>query len=337
MVVPRMSDQRRRGLLRLVILLGSLVGLVILGFSALGGGSSGSHTSSTAASGRSAPARLTATVKPLRMPVALHGDAVMTRPTGLLVVGGELADGTSTDHVYSFDPLSGRIDDYGTLAQPLHDAAAAMVRGRPLVFGGGNTATLDMVQALSPSSTATQVGHLPTGLSDLAAVPLAGAAYVIGGFNGQNPDASVLQTVNGAAFERVARLPTPVRYAATATIGDKIYTFGGELADGTETNEIQEYDLGTEKAVIAGHLPDPLSHAAAVEIGGAIYLLGGRIRGAASDKILRFDPGKNVMSPAGRLPEGVYDGAAGTFQGRGYLLGGLGSSGSSLNTVIELR
>src|SRR5690242_17334398 len=107
MVVPRMSDQRRRGLLRLVILLGSLVGLLILGFSALGGGSSGSHTSTTAG-GRTAPARLTASVKPIRMPVALHGDAVMARPTGLLVVGGELPSGTSTDHVYSFDPLSGR-------------------------------------------------------------------------------------------------------------------------------------------------------------------------------------------------------------------------------------
>ena len=341
MVVARMSAQRRRGLLRLAILLGSLLGLLILGRSALGGGSGGSGTSTTAGGGRTAPTRLIGSVKPIRLPVALHGDAVMARPTGLLVVGGELRDGTSTDHVYSFDPLSGRIDDYGTLAAPLHDAAAAMVRGRPLVFGGGNTTELDLVQALSQRATATQVGHLPTGLSDLAAVPLAGAGYVVGGFNGQRPDASVLQTVNGAAFERVARLPTPVRYAATTTVGDKIYAFGGELADGSETDEIQEYDLGTEKAVIAGHLPDPLSHAAAINIGGAIYLLGGRVRGSASDKILRFNPGRGSeagrMVPAGRLPEAVYDGAAGTFQGRGYLFGGIGSSGTSLDTVIELR
>jgi hypothetical protein len=346
MVATRMSSQRRRGLIRLAILLGSLAGLLILGVSALGGGTSSSSSSSTANGGHKPPARLTASVKPIRMPVALHGNAVAVTHGGLLVVGGELPSGTSTDNVYSFDPASGRIDQYGTLLQPLHDAAAAMVRGRTLVFGGGNTTELDLVQALPPLNgaitvKATQVGHLPAALSDLSAVPLANAGFVVGGFNGQHPDASVLQTIDGTSFTRVARLPTQIRYGATTTIGDKIYVFGGELADGSETDQIQEYDLATEKAVIAGHLPYPLSHAAAVTLGGEVYLLGGRVRGSASDKILRFDPGHGAaagtMVPAGRLPQGVYDGAAGTFGDHAYLIGGIGSSGSSLNTVIDLK
>ncbi len=336
MVGCRMSAQRRRGLVRLAILVGSLVGLAVLGVSVFLGSSGGERTGTGAGGGPVPPARLTARVAG-RLPTALHGDVTAAVPNGVLVIGGELPSATSTDRVYRFDPVSSRTVPDGTLLQPLHDAAATTVRGRTLVFGGGNTSTLDLVQELMPSGTATQVGRLPASLSDLAAVPLADAAYIIGGFDGQTPNASVLQTVNGAGFTRVARLPTPIRYAATATLGDKIYTFGGELADGSETDEIQEYDLGTERAVIAGHLPDPVSHAAAVDIQGAIYVLGGRVAGAATDRILRFDPSGNEAVRAGRLSQPVYDGAAAVYGGRGYLIGGIGRSGSALDTVISLR
>jgi hypothetical protein len=332
-----MSAHRRRGLVRLAILMGSLLGLVILGVSAFSGESGGARTGTSARPGQAPPHRLNASLERARLPVALHGDAAVPVANGVLVIGGESSGGTSTDRVYRFDPAGARIAPHGTLAQPLHDAAAAEVGGHTLVFGGGNTSTLDLVQALSPSGTATPVGRLPAALSDLAAVRLAGAAYVVGGFDGQAPDASVLQTLNGAAFTRVARLPTPVRYAATATTGDKIYTFGGELADGNETDEIQEYDVGTERAVVAGHLPNPVSHAAAVDLGGSIYVLGGRIGGAATDGILRFDPSRNGVARAGRLPHPVYDGAAAVYGGRGYLIGGLGRGGTALDSVIALH
>ena len=167
------------------------------------------------------------------------------------------------------------------------------------------------MQVLRPGATAQTVGQLPDAVSDISAIHLAGAAYVLGGFDGQHPSASVLQTTTGRSFTRVARLPTPVRYTAAATTGDKIYAFGGELGDGSDTSEIQEYDLATERAVVAGHLPDPVAHASAVSIDGTIYLLGGRVNGQASDQILRFDPARNVAVPAGHLPQPVFDGAAG--------------------------
>src|SRR5262249_55212244 len=110
-----------------------------------------------------------------------------------------------------------------------------------------------------------------------------------------------------------------------------------ELADGSETDEIQEYDIGTERAVVAGHLPQALSHASAVTLDGAIYLLGGRVNGSASDRIWRFDPARGAVARAGRLPQPTFDGAAGLFQGRAYLIGGVGSGDQSLSSVIELR
>ena len=335
----RMSTERRRGLVRLGILLVSIGALIVVGLNAIsgssGGGQSESGQTASARSLRSGPARLVASNR-ARMPVAIHGEAVAPSSGALLVIGGEDSGGSS-DRVYRLDPATGRSSPEGSLVQPLHDAAAVTLGSGTLVFGGGNTSTLDLVQALTPGAAAQAVGHLPDAVSDISAVHLAGAAYVLGGFDGQQPSASVLQTTSGRSFTRVARLPTPVRYAAAATTGDKIYLFGGELADGSDTSEIQEYDLATERAVVAGHLPDAVSHASAVTLDGTIYVLGGRVGGAASDRILRFDPARNVALPAGRLPQPVFDGAAGTLGGRGYLLGGLGASGAPLSSVIELR
>ncbi len=334
-----MSSERRRGLVRLGILLCSIAALAVVGLNAIsgsGGGQSGSGQSASARSVRQGPARLTATSSRDRLPTAIHGETVAPVSGGLLVIGGEDSGG-STDRVYRLDPASGHATPDGSLAQPLHDAAAVTLANGTLVFGGGNTSTLDLAQALTPGGTAQVVGHLPDAVSDISAVRLGDAAYVLGGYDGRQPSASVLQTTNGRSFTRVARLPTPVRYGAAATVGDKVYVFGGELGDGSETSEIQEYDLGTERAVVAGHLPDALSHASAVNLDGTIYLLGGRINGAASGRILRFDPARNVVVPAGHLPQPVFDGAAGTVSGRAYLLGGLGASETPLDSVIELR
>ena len=335
-----MSSARRRGLVRLGILLGSVAALVVLVLKVTSG-SSGSDAGETgtarATSGASAPATLRASTSRIRLPVALHGDAAATTADGLLVIGGEDSAGSSRDSVYRLDPATGRAASYGSLTQPLHDAAATTINGRTLVFGGGNTSTLDQVQALTPGGTATPVGRLPAALSDLSAVPVGGSAYVLGGFDGQAPSGSVLQTTSGRAFTRVARLPTPVRYTAATVLNDRIYAFGGELADGSDTSEIQEYDVATERTVVAGHLSDPVSHASAVTLDGAIYLLGGRVNGHASDQILRFDPTRNVAVPAGHLPQAVFDGAAATFGRQAYLLGGLGPTDTALDSVFALR
>jgi Kelch motif protein len=330
---------RRRGLIRLAILLGSIAGLAILGWSVARGGGGGSSGSTVPASGPP-PNRLTARELQTRLPVALHGLAAARVVNGLLLVGGADSSDRSVDTVYRFDPKGpsgGAITTYGRLSGPLHDAAAATLDRETLVFGGGDTSTLDTVQVLTPGGVGAPVGRLPDQLSDLSALTIGQAAYVIGGYDGRSPSAAVYQTTNGRAFTRVARLPTPVRYAAVAATQDKIYVFGGELGDGRDTNLIQEYDIATERAVVAGHLAEPVAHASAVSLEGGIYVLGGRRSGVASSRILRFDPARNAALPAGRLPEPVFDGAARTFGDDAYLFGGLGAGGSALASVIRLR
>ena len=333
-----MSRARRRGLLRLALLVASVIVLVVA-ISRLGG-SGGSKTGSASAgraAGGAPTARLRATISAVRLPRPLHGETVAPTADGLLMIGGADRSDASTRQVLLLDSRTGRTSPAGTLIQPMHDSAAVTLSQRTMVFGGGASTTLDTVQELTPGAVARQIGRLPDPVSDLSAVEAGGAAYLVGGYDGQTPVASVLRTTDGRGFTRVGRLPTSVRYTTVAAIGDRIYAFGGELAGGADTDAIQEYEISSARTLTAGHLPDPLSHASSVVLNGSIYLLGGRRNGAASDRILRFDPSGNIAVRAGRLPAPVFDAAAGTVSGVGYLVGGIGAAGTSLDSIIVVH
>jgi hypothetical protein len=252
------------------------------------------------------------------------------------VIGGADRADVSTDTVLALDPRTGKVSSGGTLVHAMHDAAAAAIGGRTLVFGGGAATGFDTVQELVPGGAAHQIGRLPVAASDLSAVSSGGAAYVLGGYDGQGAVASVFRTTDGRSFTRVAQLPTPVRYTAAAAIGNRVYAFGGELSTGANTPQIQEYDTGTGRTSVIGHLPQGVDHASALVLNGIIYLVGGRRNGAASDRILRFDPSRNTVVPAGRLPSPVFDAASGTIAGVGYLAGGIGAQGTSVDSVVAL-
>lgn len=325
--------------MRLGVLVAVVVGLVVI-VSALSS-SGGSHPSSKSAA-RSEPAagppsRLHATVSAARLPTPLHGATATAAGDRLLVVGGANRQEVSTDQVLALSPGAASATRYATLVQPLHDAAAVGLGGETLVFGGGASTSFDTVQRLSPGGRAEQIGHLPDAASDLSAVDVGGAVYVVGGYDGTRPLASVLRTTDGTSFTRVASLPTPVRYTALAAAGGRLYAFGGELASGGDTDEIQSYDLATNRASVVGRLPQGVDHAAAISLNGGVYLVGGRSNGAATNRILRFDPARNSMVPAGHLPTPLYDAAAAVVSGVGYLAGGIGGQGTSVDSIVTLR
>jgi Kelch motif len=333
-----MSGARKRGLVRLAVLVIVVAWLVVLIAKGLVSGGSNSKPRSKQAGAAGPPTRLKATRSALRLPRPLHGAAGAPSAGGLLVIGGADRSDVSTDQVIMIDPAGHLVRPRGALIAPAHDAAAVTLGGRTLVFGGGASTTLDTVQRLVPSGRAAEVGHLPATASDLSAAATGGVAYVAGGYDGSTPLSSILRIEGGGGrLNRVGTLPTAVRYSALASIGGRIYAFGGELADGSDTNEIQEYDPATHRASIVGRLRQPVSHASALVLGGAIFMLGGRRNGAASAQILRFDPSHGGAVRAGRLPAPVFDAAAGVVGGVGYLAGGIGAAGTSVDSVIAVH
>jgi hypothetical protein len=330
-----MSRARRNGLLRLaglVVIVGCLLVVAIKSFSS--GGSSG-PSKTTRVAGK-APVRLAARTSPMHLPQPLHGATAAAGGGGVLVIGGADRGDVSTDQVLLLDPRSGRVRPDGKLGAPLHDAAAASVGGHTLVFGGGAATSFDTAQQLVPGGVARPIGHLPRGASDLSAVSSAGGVYVLGGFDGTRPLSSVLRTADGRSFTAVGDLPTAIRYTAAVALGARIYAFGGELANGADTDLIQEFDTATRRASIVGHLPGTVAHASALVLDGMIYLAGGRRNGTASDRIVRFDPATGRVRSAGSLPAPVFDAASTTVAGTGYIVGGIGGAGTSVASVMTL-
>ena len=297
------------------------------------GGRTGAGADATAA--RAKP-RLVA--KKLRAPLPAPVSSEVVVPDGgrLLVLGGLDGASQSVSGVFSLDPQTGGLTPAGTLAQPLHDAAAASLGGRVLVLGGGASASTNGVEAFSSAGAGRIIGHLPAPRSDLAAATVGGRIYLIGGYDGQSPSAAILQTSDGRSFSTVTRLPVPVRYPAVASSGHTIYVFGGETTGGRPTDAIQAIELASGRATVVGHLPTPLDHAAAIAIAGRIYVLGGTGASGPSDRMLWFDPSQDRTSIAGRLPTPVTNAAAATLGGTGYLVGGVGRNGSPLTSVISI-
>jgi Kelch motif len=304
--------------------------------SAASGAAPGPATTGASPTAPAASTRLLVTLETHRLPAPVQGEAAVATGGPVLAIGGLDSADTSTDRVVALDPSSGASATQGQLAEPLHDASAAELGGRVLVFGGGSASELDTVEELSPP-TARIVAHLPGTRSDLSAIAVGSTAYLLGGYDGVAPTPVVLGTGDGAHFTTAARLPVAFRYAAVGAIGSRIYTFGGSTANGGDSSAIQLLDTASGRASVVGHLPRAISHASAVVLGGRIYVLGGRAEGTALRQIVSFDPATGHARSAGELPMAVTNAAAATAGGKGFLIGGLGSTGQTLDSVVELR
>ncbi len=294
-----------------------------------------------------APLALQVTPAAYQLPAGISREVVLPQGRDLLIAGGLTPQATSTDAVTRLDPATGQTSQAGRLASATHDAAGAMIGGRPLVFGGGEQASVAAVQAIAPGGVAMVTGQLPRPRSDLSAVTTGGTAYLLGGYDGAAYDATVLATTDGQRFAAVARLPVPVRYAAVGVLGGEIWVFGGQTPAGI-SSVIQRVNPATGKTAVVGHLPRPMTGGSAFTLGGALYVAGGQVgpAGAAtaspsaplatSRAVLGFDPGRRTVTIEGTLPVPVANAGVALLGRTAYLIGG-NDGQRAVPTVTRLR
>jgi hypothetical protein len=224
------------------------------------------------------------------------------------------------------------IHTFGDSASASHRPATARVPGKIVAVAARRTLPLSVRRQLA--------GPRPAGV---ASVRTSEATYLLGGTRRgvgghEVPVASVLRRVRGGRASRVAKLPVAVTNAAGAAVGDRTYALGGRLANGRPTDLIQEYDVATERSVIAGRLPQPVTDAAALSLDDFVYLLGGVANGSPTREIVRFDPWRETTALAGNLPVPASGGiAAAARLRRGYLVGAKVPGARALNFEITLR
>ncbi len=327
------------------------LGAVALLVAACGGGGGGDSTSKRAPStnapattASSTPATTAAggvriTAAPWKLPSPSSREVVLTDGKQLFVLGGLDASKQTTGSVVSVDPSNGASQTLGTLAQPVHDAAGAVVNGAYVVIAGGTGEEGSAsVQSFQPGSSGKIVGRVPGPLSDHASVTIDGKVFVLGGYDGHQISPNVLVSDDGTNYRILGALAEPVRYPAVAASGAAIYVFGGvATASGADTRSIQKVDPASGKVSVVGQLPSPLSHASAVELRGRIYVLGGFVANQVTGQVLQFDPQTATVAQAGALPAPVTDGAATTVGDTAYFVGGQGTDRALVDTVAELN
>jgi N-acetylneuraminic acid mutarotase len=267
------------------------------------------------------PIRLEGIQAPWLLPAPISRSVALADGSSVLIIGGLDANQASSSGVFRLDPQSGALSQLGSLVSPAHDAAGAMIDGRPFLFGGGAQASIDAVQSVAPTGQATIVGHLPQPRSDLGAVKIGATVYLIGGYTGSVATRDVLATTDGIHFRVAAQLATGVRYPAVSAIGNVIYVFGGEWAN-SASDTVQAINVGTGKVRVVGRLPQPRTQASAFALGNTVFVAGGRTPSGLSSEILRFDPAHITFSRAGSLPAAVADAAVATVGRSAFLIGG---------------
>ncbi|MBO0713304.1 MAG: PQQ-binding-like beta-propeller repeat protein [Acidimicrobiales bacterium] len=280
---------------------------------------------------------------PWQLSAPLSREVVAPNPSGgLEVVGGLEPNGTSGSGVFSISVPGGAASALRGLSLGLHDAAGARLGDRLLVFGGGDPVPSDLTQSLSlstPSSPPTSLGHLPQPRADASAVTVGSTVYVVGGFTGSAPAASVLATSDGVSFRPVATLPVPVRYAAVAALSGKIYVFGGLAVTGQDAgqpvNVVQVIDPRSGKVTLGPSLPTALAGAAAGVVGGTLYVAGGdtTANGPPSSAIWALDPSSGRLLRAGNLPAAVANAGVAVVGSRLWLVGGEAAGGTPVADV----
>jgi hypothetical protein len=340
---------------RLILLAGgACLGLVAACSAGPGPAASAPHPRATApgrspvpARSASAPLAVQITPAAYQLPSGISREVVLASGGNLLIIGGLNQRSVTTRTVTRLNPVTGRSVPAGRLAAASHDAAGAVLGGRPYLFGGGVVTSLATVQrlALTPPprpklrgrGTASVAGQLPVPRSDLSAVTLGGTAYLIGGYDGAAYAAAVLATSDGTAFRTVARLPVPVRYAAVAGTGRQIYVFGGQTPAGP-SRVIQKINAGTGRAAIVGRLPAPVTGATAFTLGGRIFIAGGQTGTSQvpAKTVLAYDPARHSAAPVGTLPVPVSNAASAVIDGTAFVVGG--SDGNrQVPMVAQLR
>lgn len=283
----------------------------------------------------SVPPRLTAETTRSQLPVPVSRAVVLTDNGSILIAGGVDQTGESTSGVFRLAAGSSKVSRSGTLSDPTHDAAGAILHGRMFVFGGGTANSSAAVQGFTVAGGGGIAGQLPRPRSDLTSAMSQNHAYLVGGYDGSILDPQVLVTDDGIHFRVVAKLLVSVRYGAVAALSGHLFVFGGQTANG-DTAAIQEIDLRSGRVRLAGRLPLSLSHASAVKLRKYIYILGGISGGSTRNQIWSFDPVSGRVSAAGFLPTPLSDTGATTVGETVYIIGGE-NAGTPTRSLIRLR
>ncbi len=291
-----------------------------------------------------APTHVVVAAAPFQLSRPSARAALVADGDHLLLLGGFDGAKQTIGDIMRIDPPSRSTRPAGRLPTAVHDAAGALVAGRPMVFGGGNSTETAGVQAVNSDGTVVLAGSLPIPRSDLATATVGTRTFIVGGYDGSRVRATTVATSDGSHFDVLGDLPVPVRYPAVAALGSLVYAVGGTTNGNSSgaVTAVQVLDTATGTVRKIGDIPQPLTDAVAATVRGHIYIFGGQLAGRISDQVWRLDVDPAgatpvTLTPVATLPSPVTDAAITVWHDVAYLVGGESPSILPTITTLEVR
>lgn len=190
-----------------------------------------------------------------------------------------------------------------------------------------------------------QMADLPRPVAGYMAGVVQGKMLLVGGSYWENKKkhwSDLVQVFDPKAnsWQNAAPLPEPRSDAASASLHDKLYIFGG----GAESNVRRDalvLDHGTWKPVPAAELPEPRLYAVAIALQDSIYLLGGIAKAGdyknMSNAFWRWSEKSHGWEVLPALPgPGRISHAMAVIDGEIYVFGGAGSGAQDVENLKDV-
>jgi N-acetylneuraminic acid mutarotase len=196
----------------------------------------------------------------------------------IYVVGGVTLGGAALSTVQEYDPATDTWTAKAGMPTPRWGLGVAVVNNELYAIGGTNGFTFTpIIEKYSPVSDtwATIAGsEMPTPRQDFAVAVLDGKIFTMGGYISHFVTVEAYDpATNTWSFK--ASLPTGKYYLGAASVGGRIFVFGGS-PDGTNTlAENHVYDPGTNTWSVETSMPTARAGVGVGVIGNDIHTLGG--------------------------------------------------------------
>ena len=255
----------------------------------------------------------------------------------IAVVGGYLADGTSTDDVDLYDPASDSWSRLPDLPVGVNHAAAASAGGKLYVVGGYGGPGVRLRSAyVFDGDRWRGLAPMPGARGAAGAAIVGGKLYVAGGVgpNGLARRAFALDLKTG----RWASIPGPTpreHLAVTAAVG-KVYAVAGRLA-GIDTNlrAFESYSPATKRWTRLTPVPDPRGGTGAAFAKGLVVSVGGEEPQGTIGSVFGYNVTTKRWRRLADLPTSRHGIGVATVAGRVYVIGGGTEPGLTVSGANE--
>jgi len=270
----------------------------------------------------------------------------------IYVIGGFEGDGSPSDAVEVYDPVTDTWSEIAQLPEPRHHAAATAVADRFLYVFGGFGAGFDDARATvyrydPDAQTSEERAPMPTARGGHAVTPaacpgLTGAClYAIGGSDNARQNVPEVEAYDDVTNSWTAAAPmiTPRDHLAAhnAAANGKLYAIGGrvnvDFGQNLDANE--EYDPETDAWTARAPLPTARSGIAAALLNGRIYVFGGEGSQGTFGENEAYDPQTNTWETLEPMPTARHGLGAAVVGDTIYVIGGGETPGLSVSAANE--